>query len=105
MWKIQITTKDGSVKVTEVNRNILEALNSCSLKTRKPFDFKHLMSYSLSPVPLSICKPDGTRRHTPKKQIEIYFTVRSTRSYQRRTTVFSRICNSHRYDCFNKYDP
>ena len=41
MWKIQITKKDGSVKVAEVDRNILGVLNSYSLKTRKPFDFKH----------------------------------------------------------------
>ena len=30
MQKIRITTKDGSVKVAEVNRNILGALNSYS---------------------------------------------------------------------------
>ena len=41
MWKIQITKKDGSVKVAEVDRNILGVLNSYSLKTRKPVDFKH----------------------------------------------------------------
>ena len=61
MRKIQITKTVGSVKVAEVNRNILGALNSYSLKTRKPFSFKHSLSHSLSPVPLTICKPEGTR--------------------------------------------
>ena len=57
MWKIQITKKDGSAKVAEVNTNILGALNSYSLKTRKPFDFKHSLLYSLSPVPLTFATP------------------------------------------------
>ena len=70
MWKIQITKKDGSVKAAVVNRIILRALNSCSLKTRKPFIFKHSLSYSLSPVPLSIWNPDGTRRHTAKCKLK-----------------------------------
>ena len=37
MRKIKITKKDGSVKVVEVNRNILGALNSYSLKLGKPY--------------------------------------------------------------------
>ena len=68
MPKIQITKKDGSVKVAEVNRNILGTLNSYSLKTRKPVDFKKVLSYSLSPVHLSICKPDGSCRHTEQTE-------------------------------------
>ena len=35
MPEIQITKKDASVKVAEVNRNILGALNCYSLKTGK----------------------------------------------------------------------
>ena len=70
MWKIQITKKDGSAKVAEVNTNILGALNSYSLKTRKPFDFKHSLLYSLSPVPLTICNPNGSRRHTAKTKLK-----------------------------------
>ena len=63
MWKIQITKKNESVEVAEVNTNILGALISYSLKTRKPFNLKHSSPYSFSPVPLSICNPSGTSRH------------------------------------------
>ena len=38
--KSETTKKDGSFKVAEVNRNILGVLNSYSLKTGKPGDFK-----------------------------------------------------------------
>ena len=38
--KIQLTKKDGNVKVEEVNRNTLGILNSYILKTGKPVDFK-----------------------------------------------------------------
>ena len=55
MRKIGITKKDRSVKVAEVNRNILGALSYFSLKTGKPVDFKKALSCSLSPLPLSIC--------------------------------------------------
>ena len=52
--KIRITKKDRSVKVAEVNRNILRAFNFYSLRTGNPVDFKKALSYSLSPLPLSI---------------------------------------------------
>ena len=55
MRKIGITKKDRSVKVAEVNRNILGELSYFSLKTGKPVDFKKALSCSLSPLPLSIC--------------------------------------------------
>ena len=65
MRKIRITKKDRIVKVEEVNRNILGALNHYSLKTGN-VDFKKALLYSLSPLPLSICKLDGTCRQTTK---------------------------------------
>ena len=70
MRKIRITKKDKSVKVAEVNRIILGAFNSYSLKTGKPVDFKETLSYSLSPVPLSICGPNGIRRHAAKSKLK-----------------------------------
>ena len=70
MRKIRVTKKDESVKVTEVNKNILGALHSYSWKTAKPVNFKKALSYSFSPVPLSICKPDGTRRYTAKEKLK-----------------------------------
>ena len=68
--KSETTKKDGSVKVAEVSRNILGALNSYSLKTGKPGDFKKAQSYSLSPVTLSIYNHDGSRRHTAKSKLK-----------------------------------
>ena len=65
MRKIRITKKDRIVKVEEVNRNILGALNHNSLKTGN-VDFKKALLYSLSPLPLSICKLNGTCRQTAK---------------------------------------
>ena len=62
MPKIRVTKKDGSVKDVEVNRNILGALNSYSLKTGKTVDFKMTLSYCLSSLPSSIYNPDRTRR-------------------------------------------
>ena len=70
MRKIRITKKDGSVKVAEVNRKILGALNYYSLKKGKPVDFKKELSYSLSSVPLSICNLDGSSRHTAKSKLK-----------------------------------
>ena len=91
--KIRIVKEDGSFKVTEVNRSILGALSYFSLKTRKPVDFKKTLSYSLSRSPLSIRKLDGTRQQTGKRKFERYITARPRRTYQRRTTASSRICN------------
>ena len=62
MPKIRVTKKDGSAKDAEVNRNILVALNSYSLKTGKTVDFKMTLSYCLSSLPSSICSPHRTRR-------------------------------------------
>ena len=73
MQKIGITKNDGSVKVAEVNRNILAALNSYSFKTRKPVDFKKKLSYSLSSIPLTICNPNKSRRHTAKSKLKMFF--------------------------------
>ena len=70
MQKIRMTKKDTSVKVTEIYRNILGALNFYSLKTGKPVDFKKTLSYSLSPLPLSICKLDGTCQQTGKGKLK-----------------------------------
>ena len=69
MRKIRITEKYGSVKVAEVNRNILRALNSYSLRTGKPVNFKKALRYSLFSVPLRICNPNGSRRHTAKNKV------------------------------------
>ena len=69
-WKIRLTKIDGNVKVEEVNRNILEILNSYILKTGKPVDFKKALPYALFPVHLSISNPDECRRDTAKSKLD-----------------------------------
>ena len=66
MRKIRLTKNNGSVKVVEVKRKILGTLNSYSLKTWKPGDFKLALPYFFSPVPLNICNPKESRRHVAK---------------------------------------
>ena len=66
--KFEQTKKDGSVRVVEVNRNVLGAVNSYSLKTGKPVVFKKTLSYSLSSVPLSVFNFDGSCQHTAKSK-------------------------------------
>ena len=68
--KIQKTKKDGAVKFAEVKRKILEALNPSSVKTGKPVGAKKTLSFSLSLVPLSVCIPDGCRRHLAKSKLK-----------------------------------
>ena len=48
MRKIRKTKKDRSVKVAEVNRNILGALSYFSLKTGKPVDFEKTLVFYFS---------------------------------------------------------
>ena len=66
--KIQITKIDGSVKIAEVD--IFGPSNSYRLKTGKPLDFKKTMLYSLSPIPLSICNPNGSCQHTARSKLK-----------------------------------
>ena len=102
MRKIRITKKDQSVKFAEVSRNILGALNCCSLKTEKSIDYKKALSYSLSNT-FKHLQPRWKSLTYSEEQIKRYFTGRPRRSYQQRTTVSSRIWNCYRYDCINKY--
>ena len=70
LWKMWITENGGSFKVVKGNKKFLRALRSYTLKTVNSTDFKNAMSYSLSPVPLSICHSDGTPRHTVKSELK-----------------------------------
>ena len=49
---------------------ILSALNSYSIKSAVALDFRQLLQYPLCPVPLSICNGDGTRRRTNKSKLK-----------------------------------
>ena len=68
--KFTITNKDGKNQTAEVNRNFLSALISYQVRTGRNIDFKKAFCYSLSPVPLSISHPDGTRRKTDKSKLK-----------------------------------
>ena len=70
MPKIRITKQDEGVKVPEIKRNIWKALNPYSLKTGKTVYFKKTLSFSLSPIPLSIFNADGSRLHIAKSRLE-----------------------------------
>ena len=67
MQKIQIAKKDRSVRSKWKH---LGVLNYYSLKTGKLVDLKKALSYSLSLLPSSICKSDGTRRQTVKWKLK-----------------------------------
>ena len=81
MRKIQISKKDGGVKVAEVNGNILGALNYYSLKTGKP-----VLRFQKSTVVFFITfKHLQTRWNSSTNgevQIERYIAARPRRSYQ-----------------------
>ena len=68
--KKTVTVKGKSKTDTvEVNRNVLNKLLAYSAKTGKTINFKETLSYPLSPVPLSLAHPDGTRRSTTKSAL------------------------------------
>ena len=52
-----------------MNRSILSALNSYSIKSEVALDFRQLLQYPLCLVPLSICNGDSTRRRTNKSRL------------------------------------
>ena len=70
--KYTIKSKDGKTITAEVNRSILSAFNSYSIKSAVARDFRQLLQYPLCPVPLSTCSGNVTRRRTNKsKQKEV----------------------------------
>jgi hypothetical protein len=66
----KVKNKDGTYTIAEVNRNILGALASYSLKTGTAVDFEKALQYPLSPVPLSISHADGTQRGNVKSKLK-----------------------------------
>ena len=51
--KHMLFVKDKLKTTVEVNRNILGALLSFSVKANQPIDFDSVLPYPLSPIPLS----------------------------------------------------
>ena len=70
--KMILIKKNNSERTVEVNRNVLGLLVRLSLCSGQPVDFENALRYPISPIPLSIAKPDGERRETTKsKPIEV----------------------------------
>ena len=65
-----VVKKNGVQATVEVNRNILGALNSFSLKTNVAVDYRKALKYPLNPCPLSICHADGKKRSTQKSDLK-----------------------------------
>ena len=59
----------GNETTIEVNRDVLTKLLALSAKHNKVIDFEAALTYPLSPVPLSLSHPDGTRRKTMKSSL------------------------------------
>ena len=64
--KSQSTKKISSVIV---NRNIISRLLTISFQSGKQIDFESALQYPLTPVPLSLANPDGSRRVTQKSKL------------------------------------
>ena len=70
--KVHYKVKRWKTITAEVNRSILSAFNSYSIKSAVARDFRQLLQYPLCPVPLSTCSGNVTRRRTNKsKQKEV----------------------------------
>ena len=74
--KVIIKQKEKGQNI-EINRQILGKLLAYSAKFHKTIDFEHALSFPLSPVPLSLAHPDGSRRKTNKSAV-----MNTIRTYQ-----------------------
>ena len=64
-----LVTKGNTAKSVDVNRNILGALLTFSVKNEKAIDIEKALEFPLSPIPLSIANADGSRRQTAKGKL------------------------------------
>ena len=62
----------------EVNRNILEKLLRSSIEPENKIDIKEALKYPLSPVTLSLCHANGTKRSCKKAGIYNVIDYRAT---------------------------
>ena len=68
--KKRIEIKKGNVKKTvEVNRHILGKLVVVSAKYNKSINYKKVLKFPLSPIPLSISNADGSMRKMNKSAV------------------------------------
>ena len=65
-----ITVQKGNTqKSVHVNRNVLGALVSFSVRSGQAIDIEKALEYPLCPIPLSIANADGSRRQTLKSKL------------------------------------
>ena len=77
--KTVVVKSENKKLVVEVNRNILGKLLAFSAKTGRQIDFERALTYPLSPIPLSLANPDGSRRTTAtSKFMEIILSYCNT---------------------------
>ena len=74
--KNTIKTKDKET-IIEVNRNILGKLLSITASSEHNIDFQKVLEYPLSPIPLSLAHPDGSRRTCTKSKLTEIITKHS----------------------------
>ena len=71
-----IKIKDKEI-IIEVNRNILGKLLSIAASSEHNIDFQKVLEYPLSPIPLSLAHPDGSRRTCAKSKLTEIITKHS----------------------------
>ena len=69
MVKKKYITKRNSLTTAEVNRDVLGDLLRLKMKSGQVIDFKEALKYPLSPIPLSLSFPDGTKRSPAKSSL------------------------------------
>ena len=62
-------SSNGNQTTVEIIRNILGMLLSVAVKTNRNIDFRKALQYALSPVPLSLANPDGTKWISTKSKL------------------------------------
>ena len=65
----KVIKKGDKTSTVSVNRDIIGSLLSFSTKHEKLINWESVLTYPLSPVPLSICSADGIRRKVIKRKL------------------------------------
>ena len=69
MVKKKYIAKKNSLTTAEVNRDVLGDLLHLAVKSSQVIDFKEVLKYPLSPIPLSLNFPDGIKRSPAKSSL------------------------------------
>ena len=61
--------KTPSLTTAKANRNVLADLSRLTIKSCQGNDFKEVVKYLLSPIPLSLSFPDGAKKNPVKSSL------------------------------------